>query len=49
MMKKLFTLFACAVTLFTACTKDDGGTRVRTYEIAVRLIYPDDGSLTAAP
>ena len=47
-MKKLFTLFACAVTLFTACTKDDGGTRVRTYEIAVRLIYPDDGSLTAA-
>ena len=41
MMKKLFTLFACAVTLFTACTKDDGGTRVRTYEIAVRLIYPD--------
>lgn len=48
MMKKLFTLFACAVTLFTACTKDDDGTRVRTYEIAVRLIYPDDGSLTAA-
>lgn len=47
-MKKLFTLFACAVTLFTACTKDDDGTRVRTYEIAVRLIYPDDGSLTAA-
>lgn len=46
--EKLFTLFACAVTLFTACTKDDGGTRVRTYEIAVRLIYPDDGSLTAA-
>lgn len=47
-MKRLLTLFACAVTLFTACTKDDGGTKVRTYSVSVRLVYPDDGTLTAA-
>lgn len=48
-MKKLLTLFACAALLGTACTKDkdDNGGKVRTYDVSVRLVYPEGSELSA--
>ena len=48
-MKKILTFIACAALLGTACTKDksDNGKRHHTYEVAVQLVYPEGGELTA--